>query len=465
MIRVHLIGVCGTGMASLAVLLKRRGFLVSGSDANAHPPMSTFLIANGIEPQMGYDGKRISTDIGVAVIGNAVSRGNPEVEAVLNSGIRYRSFPELLRDEFLWKKRTVVVAGTHGKTTTSSMLAWVLAEAGVDPGFAIGGIPRNFDSSCQLGNGSVFVVEGDEYDSAFFDKTAKFLKYVPKVAIVGNVEFDHADIYSDLSELRKSFRRLVSLIPSNGKVILGCDDPEASDLKDAAHCEIETFGSNEDADWRAENIEYGQEITEFTVRHESKVVARVALPMLGIFNVRNALAAVAAAATVGISPLVGADALSRFRGVRRRLEYVGSEDGVVVYDDFAHHPTAIRETLLGMRGSNPESRIWAIFEPRSATSCRSVFQQAFAESLALANRVIVGRVFRSNIPDSDKLSERRLVADLTKAGVWARHLDSIEAIIGAISTEAKNGDRVIVMSNGDFGGIHTRILESLRLRC
>ena len=464
MSRIHLIGICGTGMASLAVLLKRRGFSVSGSDANSHPPMNAFLIENGIEPKIGYDSNRISTGIDIAVIGNAVSRGNPEVEAVLDRGLQYRSFPALLRDEFLWNRKSIVVAGTHGKTTTTSMLAWVLAEAGIAPGFLVGGIPTNFESSCQLGSGSVFVVEGDEYDSAFFDKTPKFLKYVPKVAIVGNVEFDHADIYSDLTELRKSFRRLLSLIPSSGKVILGSDDSEASALQEVAHCGVETFGLNQGADWRADEIQYGYEATNFSVRYRSKMVAKVSLPMLGMFNVRNALATIAAAETVGVSARLAAAALSKFQGVRRRLEFLGREDGVVVYDDFAHHPTAIRETLLGMRASNPQGPIWAVFEPRSATSCRSVFQQAFADSLALADKVIVSRVFRSTIPEGERLSEPRLIADLADAGVWARYFDTTEGIVDAISAEAKNGDRVVVMSNGNFGGIHTRILEELRRR-
>ncbi len=462
MTTVYLIGICGTGMATLAGLLKATGLDVRGSDSQAYPPMDTFLEAQGITPALGYDAARITDDLDVVVIGNAVSRGNPEVEAVLERKIRYCSLPEMVRDRFLWGDRSVVVAGTHGKTTTTSMLAWALVEAGVDPSFLIGGVPQNFEASYRLGAGGVFVIEGDEYDSAFFDKTAKFLKYLPEVAIVGSVEYDHADIYDDLGQLQQAFERLLRLMPASGRVILGADDPGARQLHEAACCAVDTFGLSDDADWRAANVRYGRDRTVFDVCHGGAAVAHVELPMLGAFNVRNALAACAAAAAVGVSPESTAQALARFRGVRRRLEVRGVERGITVYDDFAHHPTAVHETLVAIRAAAPAGRVWAVFEPRSATACRRVFQTAFATALALADTVIVGTVYRSTIPIEARLSEARLVDDLTAAGVTAHHVGSADEIAAALAREAVPGDVVVVMSNGDFGGVHERILRDLR---
>ena len=313
---VHLIGICGTAMATLAAMLKRQGLDVRGSDAHAYPPMDGFLAAQGIRPRLGYDARHVTDDIDLVVIGNAVSRGNAEVEAVLARRMHYVSLPELLRDRFLRGRRSIVVAGTHGKTTTTSLAAWALVEAGADPGFLAGGIPRNFDSSFRLGGSDLFVIEGDEYDSAFFDKTAKFLKYLPFVAVVGSVEFDHADIYADLDALRLAFRRLVGLVPRNGRVLLGADDAEARGLAAAAHCPVETFGLADGADWRAVEVAARSGRTCFAVEHAGQRVARVDLPLIGAFNVRNALAAIAAAAAVGTAPQAAAAGLSTFRGER-----------------------------------------------------------------------------------------------------------------------------------------------------
>ncbi len=462
MTTVYLIGICGTGMATLAALLKASGVEVRGSDAQAYPPMDSFLAEQGITPALGYDAAHITDDVDLVVIGNAVSRGNPEVEAVLAHKIRYCSLPEMVRDRFLWGDRSLVVAGTHGKTTTTSMVAWTLVEAGVDPSFLIGGVPRNFEASFRRGAGGVFVIEGDEYDSAFFDKTAKFLKYLPEVVIVGSVEYDHADLYADLAQLQQAFERLLQLMPASGRLILGVDDLGARRLRDRACCAVDTFGLSDDADWRAVNVRYELDVTVFDVCHGGATVAQVALPMLGTFNVRNALAACAAASTVGVTPEFTARALARFKGVRRRLEVCGVEQGVTVYDDFAHHPTAVRETLVAIRAAAPAGRVWAVFEPRSATACRRVFQTAFASALALADSVIVGTVYRSTIPFEERLSEARLVDDLAAAGVAACHLGSAEEIAARLAREANPGDVVVVMSNGDFGGVQERILHSLR---
>ena len=464
MTTVYLIGICGTAMATLAAMLKSRGVDVRGSDAQAYPPMDGFLAGQGITPMLGYDAGHITDDIDLVVIGNAVSRGNPEVEAVLDRKIRYVSLPDMVRDQFLWDAQSIVIAGTHGKTTTTSMVAWLLSEAGVDPSFLIGGIPRNFDTSFRVGAGDLFVIEGDEYDSAFFDKTAKFLKYVPNIAVVGSLEFDHADIYADLGALRVAFERFLGLVPRTGRVLLGADDPEAAELAAAAFCLVETFGLSAGASWQATAVEYGPERTTFEVRCRGTVVARVDLPMLGAFNVRNALAAIAVGAAVGVEPEVGAAALARFGGVRRRLEIRGVERGVTVYDDFAHHPTAVRETLAALRATAPSGRLWAVFEPRSATSCRKVFQQAYAAALVEADEVIVGMVYRASLADDERLSEARLVADLRDAGVGARHVPSVDEIGAVIAREARAGDVVVVMSNGDFGGLHERLLGRLAAR-
>lgn len=465
MTSVYLIGICGAAMATLAAMLKQSGIEVQGSDVDAFPPMDEFLEGQGITPLRGYDAAHITEDIELVVIGNAVSRGNPEVEAVLDRHIRYVSLPDMLRDRFLWTRRPVVVSGTHGKTTTTAMVAWVLAEAGVDPSFFVGGIPTNFDASFRIGQGDVFVIEGDEYDSAFFDKTAKFLKYLPNVAVVGNIEFDHADIYADLEALRIAFRRFISGVPRNGHVLLGADDDEAQRLADVAHCPVETFGLTAYSDWRAVDVRYDRDCTRFNVVHAGATVAYVQLPLLGVFNVKNALAAMAAANAVGTPPEIAAAALGRFQGVRRRLELRGVARGVAVYDDFAHHPTAVRETLLALRTTVPEGRLRAVFEPRSASACRRVFQGDFVEALAVADDVVVAPVHRSTLPAEERLSEATLVADLVAAGTPARHAESLDSISDMIVDTAVAGDVVVLMSNGDFGQLHDVILNRLRASC
>ena len=459
--RVHLIGVCGTAMATLAAMLKQRGWIVTGSDAQAYPPMDQFLASQGIVPRIGYDATHVPADIDLAVIGNAVSRGNPEVEAVLERRVRYASLAETIRDHFLWGRRAIVIAGTHGKTTTTSMTAWALVNAGADPGFLVGGVPRNFDAGYRLGASDLFVIEGDEYDSAYFDKTAKFLKYLPFVAVVGSLEFDHADIYGDLDALTLAFRRFVGLVPRNGRLLLGADDAGARALANAAHCPVETFGLADDADWRAADLDYQPDRTAFDVRHAGTTVARVELPLLGAFNVRNALAAIAAGAAAGVAPDRLAAALGTFRGVRRRLELSGAGRGVSLYDDFAHHPTAVRETVAALRATAPSGRIWVLFEPRSATSCRRVFQADYAAGLAGADEVLIAPVYRTTIPADRRLDPARLAADLTASGTRARHVESINAMGVLVENETRAGDVVVLMSNGDFGGLRERLRERL----
>jgi UDP-N-acetylmuramate: L-alanyl-gamma-D-glutamyl-meso-diaminopimelate ligase len=462
--RIHFIGVGGVAMATLAALLKRRGHEVIGSDQHVYPPMSEFLAREGIRVLEGYRAEHIGGGLDLVIVGNAVSRGNPELEEVLDRKIRYASLPEVVRDEFLWGARSIVVAGTHGKTTTTSLTAWLLADAGLDPSALIGGIAANFDSSYRLGSGRDFVIEGDEYDSAFFDKTAKFLKYLPDIVVVNNVEFDHADIYPDFDAVLLAFRRLVALVPRRGHLLLGHDSPGAMALRDGARCRVETFGLGQGADWRADEMRVTPRGTHFRVWHGAAFHGEFELPMLGAHNVRNALAALAVGSIAGVSAPAARAALARFEGVRRRLELRGIAGGVRVYDDFAHHPTAIAETLGALRLGHPDARIWAIFEPRSATSCLRVFEREFVEAFAAADETIVAAVFRSTIPDDRRLDPAALVRQIQARGRHARHIPTVPEIVATVAREAREGDLVVAMSNGGFDDIHAKLLAALDAR-
>jgi UDP-N-acetylmuramate: L-alanyl-gamma-D-glutamyl-meso-diaminopimelate ligase len=463
--RVHLIGICGTAMATLAAMLRRKGLDVRGSDADVYPPMSDFLAAEGIPVFNGYSAGHITADLDLVVVGNAISRGNPELEEVLDRKIRYCSLPEAIREHFLWGARSIVVAGTHGKTTTSSLTGWLLTHGGVDPTVLVGGIARNFGdagSSYRMGQGRDFVIEGDEYDSAFFDKTAKFLKYLPDIAVINNVEFDHADIYADMAAVTTAFARLVRLVPRRGLLLIGADSPAALDLAGSAVSRLQTFGTGPGLDWQAHDLEPIGSATRFHVRRNGAPFGMFEVPLLGTHNVRNALAAIAVATEVGIDPPRIRDGLRLFAGVKRRLEVVGIADDVTVYDDFAHHPTAVAETLNALRAANPLARIWAVFEPRSASSCRRVFQEDFARAFGAADRVVLAPVFRSTLPESERLSIPQLVDDLVGAGQSAHAAPSIDAIIDMIVRDHRPGDLVVLMSNGGFGGIHRRLLHALQ---
>ena len=459
--RIHLIGICGTAMATLAALLKSRGHDVRGSDQNVYPPMSDFLIEQQITTLQGFLPQHITDDLDLVVVGNAISRGNPELEEVLDRKIRYCSLPDAVRDHFLWGARSVVISGTHGKTTTTSLAGWLLTHGGADPSMLVGGIAENFSASYRVGGGREFVIEGDEYDSAFFDKTAKFLKYLPDIAVVNNIEYDHADIYPDLESIRVAFRRFVILIPRRGLLLLGADDREAGALKANARCRVETFGLSDGADWQAHGLRVEGGSTVFSLRRKGEPAGTFQVPLLGAYNVRNALAAIAVGAAVGIDLETMAGGLRAFKGVRRRMELRGIAKGVSVYDDFAHHPTAIAETLAGVRSAYPDRRIWAIFEPRSATSCRSVFQEDFARAFALADRIVLPAVFRSNLPEDQRLSPERLVQDLQNAGKDARYIPAVDEIVRTVAKEARDGDLVIVMSNGGFDDIHRKLLGAM----
>jgi UDP-N-acetylmuramate: L-alanyl-gamma-D-glutamyl-meso-diaminopimelate ligase len=462
---VHLIGVCGTAMGTLAALLKHRGFNVRGSDQHVYPPMSDFLASEGIQTLEGFSADHIRDDIDFVVIGNAISRGNPELEAVLDRKVRHVSLPEAIREHFLWDACSIVIAGTHGKTTTTSLTGWLLTHGGVDPTVFIGGIARNFGtngSSYRIGQpGGPFVIEGDEYDSAFFDKTAKFLKYLPNIAVINNIEFDHADIYADIDAVRLAFRRLVNLVPQSGLTLIGADSPDAAALAANARSRVETFGTASGLDWSATDITSAAGKSAFRVMRKGADCGIFNVPLVGAHNVRNALAAIAVGADCGIAIDVLRDGLAAFAGVKRRLELVGTKREIAVYDDFAHHPTAVAETLAAVRAAEPARRIWAIFEPRSASSCRRVFQSDFAKAFSGADEVVIATVFRSTLPEDERLSESQLVTDLRGAGVSARHLPDVETIVRDVSSEVRDGDLVVIMSNGGFGGIHRKLLEAL----
>ena len=463
---IHLIGICGTAMATLAAMLRARGFDVRGSDQHVYPPMSDFLRGEGITLLDGYSAAHITSDLDLVVVGNAISRGNAELEEVLDRKMRFCSLPEAIRDNFLWASRSIVIAGTHGKTTTTSLVGWALVSGGLDPSVLVGGISGNFESSYRLGQGRAFVIEGDEYDSAFFDKTAKFLKYLPDVAVVGNLEYDHADIYPDMDALRLAFTRFVNLVPRRGLLLLGADSPEAAALAGGARCRVETFGMTDGATWQAHAIESTPDGMRFSVRRRGETYARMSLPLFGDFNVRNALAAIAIADAEGLSAPAIADALRTFKGVKRRLQLRGTAAGVAVYDDFAHHPTAIAETLAGLTSAFPDRRVWAVFEPRSATSCRRIFQDDFAKAFASSpvHRVIIAAVFRASLPEQERLSAATLVETLSAEGVSAEHIPEVGDIVAAIARDARAGDIVVGMSNGGFDDFHARLLTALGAR-
>lgn len=463
--RIHLSGICGTGMASLAAMLKDREYEVSGSDESVYPPMSDFLAAHGIRVAQGYGTANLKPEPDLVVIGNALSRGNPEIEYVLNFGLPYASFPEALKDFFLRGKKCVVVTGTHGKTTTTAMIAWGLHVAGMRPDFLIGGIAENFQSSYGLEGGDCFVVEGDEYDSAFFDKGPKFLHYMPQVAVVGNVEFDHADIYPDLEAVRLQFARFVNLIPQRGFLAVGADSPCAVEVGRKAYCRVETFGLGAEADWCAREVRVEGDRTCFDVLYRRKLFRRCRLGVHGAFNIRNALAAAAVLNRLGVPEDDIRGALESFRGVRRRLQLLAEVAGVKVFEDFAHHPTAVKETLQAVRRTFAPARLWAIYEPRSATSRRAVFQEEIADALAAADCIALPPLYKpEKIAPGERLDLGRLAGDLTRAGRAAWILPDVDAIIQKVCEEARPGDLIVIMSNGGFGGIFEKLPAALRSR-
>jgi UDP-N-acetylmuramate: L-alanyl-gamma-D-glutamyl-meso-diaminopimelate ligase len=462
---IHLIGICGTGMASLAAMLQERGYEVSGSDEGVYPPMSEFLAEKKIRAAQSFQIANLQPEPNLVVVGNALSRGNPEVEYLLNFKIAHTSFPEAVKDFFLRDKTSIVVAGTHGKTTTAAMISWVLHSAGLQPSFLIGGIARNFQSSYGLGSGQHFVIEGDEYDSAFFDKGPKFLHYLPDLAVIGNVEFDHADIYANLDAVYLQFRRLVNLLPMRGFLTVGADSPGALEVSRGALCATETFGLDGDCHWTAANIQNEDGRLCFDVLYKRKLFRRVRLALFGNFNARNALAAVAVLHRLGVPEDDIRDGLEQFNGVRRRLEFLAEARGIRIYEDFAHHPTAVRETLRAMRSALRPARLWAIYEPRSATSRRKIFQREIAEALAEADCIVMPPLFKpEKVPEGERLDVARVIEDLRSVGRAAWNPDGVEGIIDQVCAQARCGDVIVILSNGGFGGIYKKLPDALSNR-
>jgi len=467
---IHLIGICGTAMASLAGMLKQRGFQVTGSDAAAYPPMSDFLRELNIPVAQPFDEKNLQPRPDLVVIGNAISRGNVELEHVLDQRIPFCSLPQLLHDEFLRGKEVLVVAGTHGKTTTTSMLAWIFHSAGLEPSFLIGGIAENFGSSFHLGEGRHFILEGDEYDTAFFDKGPKFLHYFPDAVILTSVEFDHADIYKDLDAVETAFKRLVNLIPRRGRIV--AFDGAAGEVGESrslerclakAFCPVERYGAGPLAHWKIGNLQLEPGRTSWKVLRDGQAWADFEFALAGEYNVWNATAAAALAADCGISKEQIATGLKTFKSVKRRLEVKAQVNGVTIIDDFAHHPTAIAGTLKALRERYAGARLWAILEPRSNTMRRRVLQNDLARSLALADEIVVAGVFRSEaIPENERMQLPELAAEISRLGKQAQLLPDADAIVEAIAAELRSGDVVAILSNGGFGGIYEKLPARLR---
>jgi UDP-N-acetylmuramate: L-alanyl-gamma-D-glutamyl-meso-diaminopimelate ligase len=464
---VHLIGVCGTAMASLAGMLRAQGHRVTGSDMAAYPPMSDQLREMGIEIMEPYDERNLDEPLDLVVVGNAISRGNPELERVLDERIPMTSMAALIHDEFLVGRERLVVCGTHGKTTTTSMLAWIYEvaakkDAKWKPSFLIGGVAENFGTSFRVQEGTrPFLLEGDEYDTAFFDKGPKFLHYFPDAAILTHVEFDHADIYVDLSAVKTAFKRMVNLIPRRGRLVAFEGSENVTECCVKAFCKVERYGFAEGSYWRAVDMKLGASTT-WTLLRGNEEFARLSLPMAGEHNAMNATAAAALAAGQGISAEAIVEALATFKSVKRRLEVRAEVSGITVIDDFAHHPTAIRETLRALRGAYPGRKLWAVLEPRSNTLRRNVFEAELVESLALADEVVLAAVFKSEaIPVAERLHPEDVVAALKAKGVSAVLMEDADAIVAEAAPRMKSGDVVAILSNGGFGGIYEKLPKAL----
>lgn len=444
-------------MGSVAAGMAEQGYRVTGSDQAAYPPMSDFLARKGIDISEGYRAENIPGKATTVVIGNAISRGNDEAEAVLNRRLRYQSLPEVLKEYFLRGNRNIVVSGTHGKTTTASMTAWLFESAGKNPSFMIGGIPRNFGQGARFTNSDIVVMEGDEYDTAFFDKRSKFLHYLPEVVVINNIEFDHADIFDSLDQIKLSFERLLKIVPSNGLALVNGDDQNCLDVVANAYCPVETVGLSDGCQLQIKDIVYSGTGSRFEL--DGNIYE---IPMVGEFNIRNAAMAVLSAKFAGLSEEEIKKGLANFEGIARRQEERGEINGVTVVDDFAHHPTAIAQAIIGLRQRYAGRRMWVVFEPRSNTTRRNIFQDDLADALSGADLVVI-----PSVPDiekvavEDRLDPKKLVADILEKGTKAWYLADVNAIVGHVAEVSQKGDVVAVLSNGGFGRIHTKLLEAL----
>ena len=456
--KFHFVGICGTAMGSVAAALQERGFKVSGSDESVYPPMSIFLEQHGIKLHQGYAKENIPADADVVVIGNAMKRGNPEVEAVLNRKLFYLSLPEVLKNYFLRGKHNLVVTGTHGKTTTTAILTWIMEKAGRKPGYLIGGIPKNLGQGARLNDSKYFVIEGDEYDTAFFDKRSKFVHYLPELVIVNNIEFDHADIFNNIEEIKLSFRRLLNIVPQNGMVLVNGDDHNCVEVAKDCLAQMVEVGFSKNCAQRIRDVAYSPDGSRFQLGDDVYEI-----PLVGEFNVRNAAMAAAAARFYDVPKAKIDNALKSFAGIARRQEVRGEARGVKVIDDFGHHPTAIGQTLQALRHRYQGQRVWAIFEPRSNTTRRAIFQKELPEALKQADGVFIAQVARlEQIPEAERLHPEEMVKEIAEDGRPAFYEKNADAIVDRIMPLLKEKDVVVVFSNGGFDNIHEKLLTRLK---
>ena len=456
----HFIGICGTAMGSVAAALQNRGYTITGSDQNVYPPMSDFLIKNNINVSVGHDENNIPDKVDLVVIGNAMSRGNVEVESVLNRKIPYTSLPELIKRYFLQGKRNIVITGTHGKTTTSSIIAHLLNDNGLNPNLMIGGIPLDIGKGGRFTESEFFVIEGDEYDTAFFDKRSKFVHYMPEIVVVNNIEFDHADIFNNIEEIKLSFKRMLNIVPENGIVFVNGDDNDAVEVTENCRAPVIKVGANDNCDFKIENLNLESFNSSFSIKENS-----YQLPMDGEFNVRNAAMAIAVSDFLNIDQKNIIESVSKFSGIARRQELRGEEKNVKVIDDFGHHPTAIAATIGALKQRYPDSKIWAIFEPRSNTSRRNLLQSELEDSLSQADGVIISEVPNpEKVPDGELLDVESVIENLSSKGKEAFIGLSSDDIVNKLIPLTSSGDTIVVLSNGGFGGIHEKLLEALKVK-
>lgn len=456
----HFIGICGTAMGSVAAALQNRGYTITGSDQNVYPPMSDFLIKNNINVSVGHDENNIPDKVDLVVIGNAMSRGNVEVESVLNRKIPYTSLPELIKRYFLQGKRNIVITGTHGKTTTSSIIAHLLNDNGLNPNLMIGGIPLDIGEGGRFTESEFFVIEGDEYDTAFFDKRSKFVHYMPEIVVVNNIEFDHADIFNNIEEIKLSFKRMLNIVPENGIVFVNGDDNDAVEVTENCRAPVIKVGANDNCDFKIENLNLESFNSSFSIKDNS-----YQLPMDGEFNVRNAAMAIAVSDFLNIDQKNIIESVSKFSGIARRQELRGEEKNVKVIDDFGHHPTAIAATIGALKQRYPDSKIWAIFEPRSNTSRRNLLQSELEDSLSQADGVIISEVPNpEKVPDGELLDVESVIENLSSRGKEAFIGLSPDDIVNKLIPLTSSGDTIVVLSNGGFGGIHEKLLEALKVK-
>jgi len=454
----HFLGICGTAMGSVAAELRERGFSVTGSDENIYPPMSIFLEKKGIALKEGYRAENIPANVDIVVVGNVIKRGNPEVEAVLNRKLFYLSLPEVLKNYFLRGHHNLVVTGTHGKTTTTALLAWIMEKAGHKPGYLVGGLSKNLAQGARLNRSKYFVIEGDEYDSAFFDKRSKFIHYLPELVIVNNIEFDHADIFHDLEEVKLSFRRLLNVVPQNGMVLLNGDDRNCVEVAKDCLAQMVEVGFSENCAQRIRDVAYSSTGSRFKLGDDNFEIA-----LIGEFNVRNAAMAATAARFYDVPKAKIDNALKSFSGIARRQEVRGEVRGVKVVDDFGHHPTAIAQTIQALRHRYPGHRIWAVFEPRSNTTRRAVFQKQLPDALQLADGVFIAQVAKlEQIPEKERLNPESVVAAIANSGRPAFYEENADAIVDRIVPMLQPKDVVVVFSNGGFDNIHEKLLKKLQ---